>query len=107
VLSGFSAKSVSLLCYVPVIGCVVSLLVLAASQFHNDRATRFHAFQGFYLSVTWLMAHVVLRPALLGGTVKLVALGAMIFMIVKLAQNQTFKLPLLGDLAEKSVAEQR
>jgi uncharacterized membrane protein len=28
-------------------------------------------------------------------------------MIVKVSQHETFKLPVLGDLAEKSVSEQR
>ena len=41
---------------------------------------------------------------------KLLKLGVLftwIFMIVKTAQNQSFRLPILGELAERSVAEQK
>ena len=38
---------------------------------------------------------------------KLAVLVAWVFMLVKLAQNQTFRLPILGELAERSVDEQR
>ena len=39
--------------------------------------------------------------------VKVIVFGAWIWMIVKVAQNETFKLPFLGELAERSVSEQR
>jgi uncharacterized membrane protein len=36
-----------------------------------------------------------------------VIFGAWIFMIVKTSQDEVYKLPILGELAEKSVSEQR
>jgi len=33
--------------------------------------------------------------------------GAWIFMIIKTGHDETYKLPILGELAEKSVSEQR
>ncbi len=41
------------------------------------------------------------------GLMKAVIFGAWIFMIIKTSQDEMYKLPILGDLAEKSVSEQR
>ena len=38
---------------------------------------------------------------------KAVIFGTWIFMIIKTSQDKMYKLPILGDLAEKSVSEQR
>ena len=54
-LSGMSAESVSTLCYLPWVGWILSLVVLATNRFRNDGLVRFHAFQGMYLAVVWLV----------------------------------------------------
>ena len=41
------------------------------------------------------------------GLMKAVIFGAWIFMIIKTSHDVMYKLPVLGDLAEKSVSEQR
>jgi uncharacterized membrane protein len=114
---GVDARTASILCYVPLVGWVASILVLASQRFRNDTETRFHAFQGLYLFVAWLMVDWVLGPMLkipglmvglsIGKLLKLVIMGAWIWMLVKVVQRESFKLPLVGDWAEKSVAEQR
>jgi uncharacterized membrane protein len=38
---------------------------------------------------------------------KVAVFGAWVFMIIKTAQDEMYKLPILGELAEKSVSEQR
>ena len=38
------------------------MVVLAADKFRNDRTVRFHAFQGLYLFVAWLIVEWVLSP---------------------------------------------
>src|SRR6266545_3098237 len=53
-LSGISSRTASILCYIPVVGWVPAIVILAAQRFRNDRAVRFHAFQGLYLFVAWL-----------------------------------------------------
>lgn len=114
-LGSLNPRTASLLCYIPVIGWVPSLLVLASGQFRHNASVRFHAFQGLYLAVAYLVVDWVIQPlARAGGfpfggvsALKLVVIGACLWMIVKLAQGETFKLPLIGDLAEKSVSEQR
>src|ERR1700722_5769519 len=62
ILGGLSGRTASILCYVPGIGWLAAILVRAADKFRRDRAIRFHAFQGLYLFVAWLMGDWVLRP---------------------------------------------
>ncbi len=120
-LPGMSSRTASLLCYVPVIGWIAAIVVLASARFRHDWKVRFNAFQGLYLFVAWLIVDWVLGPLfhLPGATaglhfyrifpvlMKAAVFGAWVFMIIKVAQDELFKLPILGDLAEKSVSEQR
>jgi uncharacterized membrane protein len=117
-MHGISPRTASLLCYIPILGWIVSIVVLASARFRADGRVRFHAFQGLYLFVAWLLVDWVLGPmfglSLWGpfnhvfpGLMKAVIFGAWIFMIIKTSQDETYKLPILGDLAEKSVSEQR
>lgn len=111
-------RTAAVLCYLPIVGWIPSIFVLASAKFRHDKDVRFHAFQGLYLFVAWLLADWVLKPfarsfgwpvsmypvvSMVKGAVFL----AWIWMLVKVSQNETFKLPLLGELAERSVAEQR
>jgi uncharacterized membrane protein len=115
-LDGIAPRTASLLCYLPVVGWIPCIVVLATHRFRDEREVRFHAFQGLYLFVVWLLVDWVVSPmfGFLPGhalpVAKLLKLGvlvAWVFMLVKLAQNQTFRLPILGELAERSVDEQR
>src|SRR5215467_1260932 len=87
-LSSISPRTASILCYVPGLGWVASIIVLAAERFRQDRATRFHAFQGLYLFVAWLISDWVLKPMFsamhmrLGGIIQAILLGMCIFMMV-------------------------
>jgi uncharacterized membrane protein len=114
-LYGISPRTASLLCYIPIVGWVVAIVVLASARFRHERQVRFNAFQGLYLFVAWLIADWVLRPVFnfpgmshaFSGLIEAVIFGAWIWMIIKTAHGELYKLPILGDLAEKSVAEQR
>ena len=114
-LHGISPRTASLLCYIPIVGWVVSIVILASVRFRDERRVRFNAFQGLYLFVAWLIADWVLRPAFrfpgisraFPGLIEAVIFGAWIWMIIKTAHGEFYKLPIVGDLAEKSVAEQR
>ena len=112
VFSSITPRTASILCYIPGVGWIASIVVLAADKFRADRAVRFHAFQGLYLFVAWLIEDWVLRPLFISiphmhfdGVVKLVLLLLSIFMITKASQGQTYSLPIIGELAEKSVSE--
>ncbi len=115
-LAGVRPRDASLACYIPLIGWIPAIVVLAAQRFQNDREVRFHAFQGLYLFVVWLIVDWVVAPITafvpsmpfpLGKALKLAVVGAWIFMLIKVANNQNFRLPILGELAERSVAEQK
>ena len=95
----------------------MSIVVLASAKYRDEIETRFHAFQGLYLFVAWLITDWVLSPMMsgashlllgfrIGGLLKALIVCAWIFMLVKVSQRERFKLPIIGDLAEKSVTEQ-
>ncbi|MBV9769272.1 MAG: DUF4870 domain-containing protein [Bryobacterales bacterium] len=118
-LPGIRPRTAALLCYIPILGWIVSIVVLASARFRADGRVRFHAFQGLYLFVAWLLVDWVLGPMLsfdfvgapfhhiLPGLLKALIFVTWIFMMVKTSQDEMYKLPILGDLAEKSVSEQR
>src|SRR4051812_33859327 len=54
-LENLSPRTASLLCYVPVVGWIACIVALAVPRFQHDRIVRFHAFQGLYLFVVWLI----------------------------------------------------
>jgi uncharacterized membrane protein len=120
-LSGISGRNASLLCYIPWVGWIAAIVVLASNRFRADAQVRFHAFQGLYIFVAWLMVQWVFTPFLfasgwmfgmpfhrLGSNLlQLAVFAAWIFMLIKVSHDENYKLPIIGDLAERSVSEQR
>ena len=123
--TGISPKHASLLCYIPWFGWIACVLVLATDRFKRDRVegpeVRFHAFQGLFLFVAWLIVDWIISPMLrvtrdipvhfvpqpVGGILQLLILAAWIMMIVKVSQNEHYRLPIIGEMAERSVNEHR
>jgi uncharacterized membrane protein len=115
--AGISDRNASLLCYIPWVGWVAAIVVLASERFRHDAQTRFHAFQGLYLFVAWLLVEWVISPALwfdsfpmhrvVPEALHLVILIAWVFMIIKVSHGEHYRLPILGELADRSVCEQR
>jgi uncharacterized membrane protein len=105
------------LAYFTFIPAVVFLLV---DPYNKDRFVRFHSFQCIFLWVTGLLIAVALRvvglilyiiPVLGHLLVWLIAmvviLGAVVIWLVltvKALQGEAFKLPVIGDLAERQAA---
>jgi uncharacterized membrane protein len=90
--------------------------VLAAPKFHDDRYARFHAFQGIYLFVIYLLIDWVVSPFLAFGFPMRHSMRSLlhaavfvtwIYMLIKTSQQQDIHLPIVGELAERSLAEQR
>jgi uncharacterized membrane protein len=116
-----SDKTSVVLCYVPLVGWIASIIVLASSRFRENRLIRFHAFQGLYLFVAWLLADRVVSPALRFSMVgpmldapgwavrlafqlvELLIVGVGVYMMFKATDREMLRLPVLGDLAEKSL----
>lgn len=112
--SGVTPRTASILCYVPGVGWIAAIVVLAALRFRQNRTVRFHAFQGLYLFVAWLVNDIVVQPIFFGmptglhqiyRVVEAVLLIMSIFMMVKASQDEPFSLPLFGELAQRSVSE--
>lgn len=114
-LSNMTPQKASTLCYIPMVGWVASIVMLASNRFRDDRNVRFHAFQGLYIFVLWLFAEHVFSPITrsiggmrnMGQMLQLVVMGTWVFMLVKTNQGVLFHLPILGELAERSVSEQK
>jgi uncharacterized membrane protein len=120
-MPGISGRNAALLCYIPMVGWIAAIVVLASERFRRQPDVRFHAFQGLYLFVAWLMVEWVVSPALaigewtggfplhrfFGHLLQLMIFAAWILMIVKVSHDEKYKLPIIGELAERSVSEQR
>jgi uncharacterized membrane protein len=102
-----------MLCYIPVVGWIAAIIVLAADRFRQDQRVRFHAFQGLYLFVAWLVVNQVFRPIWdslavplpLGRILEGAVMVAWIVMLVKTSHEETYALPVIGELAHKSASE--
>ena len=114
-LGSISARTATILCYIPVVGWIAAIIVLATDRFRNSRHVRFHAFQGLYLFLAWLIVDWVVRPVFAempGHLVRLdkilqgILLFTWIFMLVKASHEETYALPIIGELAEKSASGQ-
>lgn len=115
-LDNMNPRTAAILCYIPVIGWIPCVILLAAQRFQRDRTVRFHAFQGLYLFVAWLLVDRAIGPVIrampfdnlgLIGLMKLALVGAWVFMLIKTSNNEDYRLPVFGELADRSIAEQR
>jgi uncharacterized membrane protein len=111
-LHNLSGQNAALLCYIPWVGWIAAIAVLASNRFRADKRVHFHAFQGLYLWVASLLIAVFEYSSIgvvdsIPRLLHLAVLCAWIFMLVKVHQGEDFHLPLIGELAERSVAEQR
>ncbi len=100
--SGLQPNIAGALAYV--FGLVSGIIIYLISK---DKFARFHALQSIMLSLAiYLLNYSVgflLMPAYrLQSLVSLAALILFIFLIVKAYQGQKYKLPVIGDIAEKN-----
>jgi len=114
-LAGLSARTAAILCYVPAIGWIAAIIVLAARKFKENHLIRFHAFQGLYLFAAWLVVDWVVNPIArftpgpshpIGTLLHGVLLAVSIFMMVKASHDEAYVLPIIGELAQRSATEQ-
>lgn len=114
-LAGLSPRTAAILCYVPGIGWIAAIIVLAARKFKNDHLIRFHAFQGLYLFAAWLIVDWVVGPIVRAAPgprfpidliLHGVILAVCIFMMIKASHNEAYVLPIIGELAQRSATEQ-
>jgi len=116
-LDSISHRNMILFCYIPWVGWLASIAVLGSPRFRIDDRVRFHAFQGLYLFVAWLLVEWVLSPMFGFGpgrfsfrfipfTLHLIVFLGWIIMIIKASHDEDYHLPIVGELAARSAAEQ-
>lgn len=116
-LQGISDRTACILCYIPVFGVIPAIVFLASQRFRTNVRVRFNAFQALYLFVAWLIISSAFPILLLGtsgwsmahalvGALKLAIFVCWIYLLVKAAQEQQVRLPVIGDLAARSTTEQ-
>jgi uncharacterized membrane protein len=113
-LASIPPRTAAILCYVPVIGWIAAVVVLASRRFRGNIGMRFHAFQGLYLFAAWLFIDWAVSPVFrhlsepfyrVDKVLQILIFAASIFMIIKCAHEETYSLPIIGDLAHRSATE--
>jgi uncharacterized membrane protein len=113
-LAGLSPRTAAILCYLPTVGWIAAVVVLATRKFKGDQNVRFHAFQGLYLFATWLLVKWVVGPIMDAGSDRFIRidhvlegilLAVSIFMIIKASHEEAYVLPVIGELAKRSATE--
>lgn len=103
--TGLEENVAGLLCYV--LGFITGIVFLVLEK--ENKFVRFHAFQSIFVSVVLFIANIFLAIIpfigwVLQPLVGLLGLVLWVFLIFKAYSGEKFKLPFLGDLAEKQVS---
>jgi len=107
--SGLSDSAASGLAYITVIPAIVFLIV---APYNTNPGVRFHSWQSIFLAIAWFVADVALvivgRVPIFGWITwilgPLLGLGFFILwiiVVIKAFNGQRFKIPVIGDFAEK------
>ena len=109
---GMTQNVAGALCYV--LGLITGIIFLVLAPYNQNKFVRFHAFQSIFLHVAWIALWIVdtviaiilpfslmIINTLLWLVIALGGLAIWVFCIVKAYNNEQFKLPIIGDLAEK------
>jgi uncharacterized membrane protein len=85
---------------------IPAILWLVIEPYNKDRFLRFHSFQALFLGLAWFVISIVLTfIPILGWIIliflPLVAIGVAIYCAYKAYNKERFKLPVIGDMAEK------
>lgn len=102
--SGLEQNVAGLLCYV--LGFITGIVFLVLEK--DNKFVRFHAFQSIFVSVALFIINTVLAIIpiigwILQPLVGLLGLVLWVFLLYKAYSGEKFKLPFIGDLAEKQV----
>ena len=106
---GLTDNIAGMLCYVTIVPAIIFLVI---EPYNRNRFIRFHAFQSIFFYVAWTVLWVALTfvgaiPFLGWATMllwPLLGLGGLILwilMAMKAYGGQMWKLPVVGDIAEK------
>ena len=85
---------------------IAAIVFLVIEPYNKNRFIRFHAFQSIFYAIAWIVVQCIAAviPFLNLVLVPIIGLAFLIgwiVMIIKAFQNTMFKMPVIGDLAEK------
>ncbi|HUJ95451.1 MAG TPA: DUF4870 domain-containing protein [Terriglobales bacterium] len=106
---GLTDNVAGLLAYITIIPSIVFLVV---EPYNKNRFIRFHSFQNLFfflaiiilqigLSVLGVVPGLIFITLPLHGVVWLGSVVVWVILLIKAGQGQMFKLPIIGDMAEK------
>jgi uncharacterized membrane protein len=106
---GMTDNVAGMLAYVTIIPAIIFLVV---EPYNKNRFIRFHAFQSLFFAIAWTVLwvglNIIVHIPLLGWLtiliwplVGLAALVIWVILLLKANQGQMYKLPIIGDMAEK------
>ena len=114
--AGMEENVASALCYL--LSFITGIIFLVLEPYSKNKAVRFHAFQAIFFGVACIVVNIVMMivsgilhsilsytlwfiPSMLSLGVSLCMLCAWLFLMYKAYNREHFKIPVLGDLAEK------
>ena len=88
---------------------IPAIIFLVLEPFNKNPFVRFHAFQGLFLGLVSIVGHTILTFIPVLGWIILPFFSLAIFILavvaaIKALQNQKWKIPMIGDMAEKQAA---
>ncbi len=96
-----SQNLAGMLCYI----FFAAVIFLIVEPYNRNRFIRFHAFQSILFTIAWVALHGVVFIPFLGlalwPMVELAFLICWIVLLIKAYQGVMFKLPVIGEFAEK------
>lgn len=107
---GLTDNVAGMLAYVTIIPAIIFLII---EPYNRSRFVRFHAFQSIFFAIAWtalwivlnIIAHIPilgwLMSILIWPLIGLAGFVIWIVLLLKANQGQMFKLPIIGDLAQK------
>lgn len=109
---GLTDNVAGMLAYVTIIPAIIFLVV---APYNRNKFIRFHSFQCIFVTVAWIALGIALSivaaipilgwlTVLIWPLVGLAGLALWIILLLKANQGQMWKVPVIGDLAEKQAS---
>lgn len=110
--SGMTDNVAGMLAYITIIPAIVFLLV---EPYNKSKFVRFHSFQCIFLTLAWIALGIALSivasipvlgwlTLLIWPVIGLGGLALWVILLIKANQGQMWKVPFVGDFAEKQAA---
>jgi|SRR5580658_1435068 uncharacterized membrane protein len=107
--TGMADNVAGMLAYITIIPAIIFLVT---APYNRNRFIRFHSFQCLFFAIAWtvlwmglsIIAHIPILgwlTVLIWPLIGLAGLIIWVILLLKANQGQMYKLPMIGDLAEK------